>query len=357
MADLSTTSNLNTRNFNVPQVLDVEDFRNPVPGMWNDGQGSSTRDTEITLGGLPTFRLDTQGVTSSPASPAAVNLNAVTPSGSGGTFAANTYFWKVSGVVSAAGPTATAIGEGAGSNERSASVGLNGSAPLSWTLIDGYTGYNVYRSTGSGTEVLIAQLGNVSAYTDTGTAAISGQTPLGTSTAANPSRTALLTGVITKRRIHDSFNDQFGISCWFRLTSTNNTSNVFSVLSIYNRDGASAWHGRVWLKPQGNNLPIDVAILDGTATAAANVVPLTGTGAVYRVVDTSTLQNGGGTHVYEPSTGSMDRAGGWHYAKLIVDFTTKKYVSVQIDGNSPVNLSSYTLDRTTTAGFAGLHFG
>lgn len=338
---------LGSRSLRTSRLIDLEDFRNPTPGMWNDGVGGATRDTEISLGSMPCFRLDTQGVTATPQNPTTTALQAVSAVVGGGTFAANTYFWYVAGI--------TPVGEGARGTERSQAIAAGGHAVLIWTDIDGYSGYRIYRGTSSGAETLVATVGKVSTYTDTGTAADGVTSPLTTSTAINPSRTAITTGVVAKRRIHDGFLGTFGVETWFRFTSTNNTSNVLPVLSVYNRDGASAWHGRLWLKVQGNNLPIDACILDGAASAAANADALNGAGAIWRKVDESRLQNGGGTHLYEPGAGRMDRAGGWHWCRLVVDFATKTYVSVQIDGNAAIDLTAYVLDQTTTSGFAGWH--
>ncbi len=86
----------------------------------------------------------------------------VTAQVGGGTFAAATYFWKV---------TATnAAGETVGSNEVTVAIALNGSALLTWSAATGATGYSVYRSTTTNTELFIAAVGNVLTYTDTGTA-------------------------------------------------------------------------------------------------------------------------------------------------------------------------------------------
>jgi hypothetical protein len=232
-----------SRAVDTMHALFVEDFRAPTPGMWNDGVGSSSRDTDIWFAGAPTLRLDPQGQT-------------------------------------------------------------NGSA-------------------------------------------------------TSPGRTANTGGVIVKRRVHDGFTGLFGLECWFRFTSTNLVSNTLFSMSIYNRDGASAWHGRLWLDPNGNNVPMLGKILDGAATAAANPgTPLTGTTAVYTTVATSLLQNGAGSHQYEPSAagGRMDKAGGWHYCKLVVNLATKTYVSVKLDGEPTVDLSAYALDQITSTGFAGMHF-
>lgn len=168
--------------------------------------------------------------------------------------------------------------------------------------------------------------------------------------ATNPGRTAATNGVVTKRRIHDGFRHRFGIEFWFRMTSTNLTAGTaFFSASIYNRDGTNAYHSRVYFNPNGNNQPMLAQVLDGAATAAASGTP------VYTTVATSTLQNGAGSHTYVPTTGALDRAGGWHWAKLVADFQTKKYVSLQFDGETVVDLSGYDMDVTATTGFAGMH--
>lgn len=172
--------------------------------------------------------------------------------------------------------------------------------------------------------------------------------------ATSPSRTAITSGVVVKRRIHDGYRHRFGMEFWFRMTSLNLTSNTLFSASIYNRDGASAHHGRVWLDPNGNNQPLVARILDGAATNT-----LSGTNgasaAVYTVASTSVSQNGAGSHTYDVPSGRLDRAGGWHWCKLVVDFTSLKYVSIQLDGETAVDLSAYNLDVTTTSGFAGMH--
>lgn len=114
---------------------------------------------------------------------------ASTPVVGGGTFAAGTYFWEVTAT--------TALGETTVSNETPATVVLNGSANLSWNLPPGkVTNIKVYRGVGAGTEnALIATLGPVTTYTDTGTAG-SANTPPVTNTATIQD-TILITGAGT----------------------------------------------------------------------------------------------------------------------------------------------------------------
>jgi hypothetical protein len=174
-------------------------------------------------------------------------------------------------------------------------------------------------------------------------------------TGTNPGRTANTSGVVVKRRIHDGFRQRYGVEAWFRFTSTNLTSNTFFSMSIYNRDGTtSAYHARLWFDPNGNNVPLVCRILDGSATAAGGGTNPAST-AVYTPVATSVSQNGAGSHMFYPASGRMDRAGGWHYAKMVVDFSTLKYVSLQIDGETITDLSAYNMDITDSTGFAGMH--
>lgn len=107
--------------------------------------------------------LETIGVPYSSAVAAPSGLAVVAVVG-GGTFAAGTYFW----VVTATGD----LGETVASNEVSVAIALNGSANLTWNAPPtGAKNIKVYRGTVAGAEnALIATLGLVTAFTDTGTA-------------------------------------------------------------------------------------------------------------------------------------------------------------------------------------------
>lgn len=89
----------------------------------------------------------------------------------GGTFAAATYFWKITGT--------NAAGETTGSSEATVAVALNGTATLTWSALPaGTTGVKVYRGTVTNTEnVLVATLGAVVTFTDTGAAGVAGTVP------------------------------------------------------------------------------------------------------------------------------------------------------------------------------------
>ena len=112
---------------------------------------------------------------------AAPSTLAASPNVGGGSFAAAAYFWKVTGT--------DAAGETTGSNEATCSVALNGTASLTWSALPAQTtGVKVYRGTVTNTEnVLVATLGAVVAYTDTGTAGVAATPP-----AVNTAQTAAI---------------------------------------------------------------------------------------------------------------------------------------------------------------------
>jgi hypothetical protein len=88
----------------------------------------------------------------------------------GGTLAAATYFYRVSAIMAAGADGSVfetlACAEGAGQ----ITTGSTSTVTITWTAIPGATGYRVYgRATGA--EKLIATLGNVLTFTDTGATA------------------------------------------------------------------------------------------------------------------------------------------------------------------------------------------
>jgi hypothetical protein len=125
--------------------------------------------------------------------------------GSGGTFAKAIYFWKVTAIGGISG-------ESVGSNEVTVEIILNGSATLKWSAVAGATGYKVYRAALPGMEIeatsLVATLGNVLEYTDTGIAAKAGHTPAtngGAFTATLPTAVGY-TGMLTLEAISAGLN-------------------------------------------------------------------------------------------------------------------------------------------------------
>ena len=94
-----------------------------------------------------------------------------TPSGTGGTFAAGTYYWTMTAT--------TAAGESIRGNEITATLsGSTSSNALTWTQVQGAVGYKIYRGTSPGAEgTLVTTIGSGAtvSYTDTGTAGTAGQ--------------------------------------------------------------------------------------------------------------------------------------------------------------------------------------
>lgn len=92
---------------------------------------------------------------------AAPVLAAPSTSTSGGTLAAGTYYYKATAIKGSQETT--------GSNEVSkVTTGSTSTVTFTWSAISGATGYKIYRSTSSGTELLRTTLGPVTTYTDTG---------------------------------------------------------------------------------------------------------------------------------------------------------------------------------------------
>jgi hypothetical protein len=91
---------------------------------------------------------------------------------SGGTFAAGTYFWKLTATNSA--------GETLASNELTATLTANQKQPINWTAVTGANGYRLYRGTAAGAEnVLVAVIssGATVTYTDLGAAGTNASVP------------------------------------------------------------------------------------------------------------------------------------------------------------------------------------
>ena len=149
--------------------------------------------------GYRVYRTTTSGTYTSPAFLSAPSGTTYTDTGgtaltAGTVTTANTattsapYFWKVTAL--------SAYGETLGSNEVTANIFPNGTQALSWAAVPGATGYKVYRATTTGGEnVLVATLGTVAAYTDTGTVGVAA-TPPTTNTTGSPATTQTAPGQV-----------------------------------------------------------------------------------------------------------------------------------------------------------------
>jgi hypothetical protein len=130
--------------------------------------GNTTLDFDLST----IMRAGDQLAAQSQSLPGPTGLSA-TGSTTGGTLAAATYYYKLTGV--------NANGETVASAE--VSVGTSGatsSVALAWSRQLGVTSYKLYRSTSSNTEALLATIsgGATTSYTDTGTATSGGSVPL-----------------------------------------------------------------------------------------------------------------------------------------------------------------------------------
>lgn len=125
---------------------------------------------------------------------AAPVLNAPTTATTGGTLAAGTYYYKI---------TATnAVGETIGSNEVSqVTTGTTSTVDLTWGAVTGATGYKIYRATTTGGQstspALVASVGAVTSYTDTGTAVSAGAVPATNTTATSTNTVTVNWGAVT----------------------------------------------------------------------------------------------------------------------------------------------------------------
>lgn len=111
----------------------------------------------------PEFATTISGTTGAQLAPPDPTL---TPSASGGTLESGTYFYAVTAV--------NAYGETQALEESVVVVGPSGSVGITWLAIAGATGYHVYRGSTADTLRLLAVLGDVQTYTDTGSGTPSG---------------------------------------------------------------------------------------------------------------------------------------------------------------------------------------
>jgi len=168
-------------------VLTDNNLRGMMGGNFQATQGMTYTDlsyqTMIYKDSVFPHLLAMLGVADTVTTLAATTLTKGTTATTGGTLPAGNTYWKV---------TADIVGgEGIGSNEVTALLtGATSTQVLSWTAVTGATGYNVYRGTAAGVEnVQVANLGNVTTYTDTGLTVGAGAPP---TTAGNVHKTALL---------------------------------------------------------------------------------------------------------------------------------------------------------------------
>ena len=139
---------------------------------------------------------------------AALTMTTVTPATAttGGTLAAATYFYKVT-AINGSNP----VGESLPATEVSqVTSGSTSTVTLTWTAVAGATGYKIYRSTTTNTEVFLTQVGAVLTLVDTGSI-----TPAG----ASPPVVNTTPGFLRSGWLFNGFVAEFGYQ-----TSTNNVA-------------------------------------------------------------------------------------------------------------------------------------
>jgi hypothetical protein len=144
----------------------------------------------------------------------------------------------------------------------------------------------------------------------------------------SPSTGPVTTGVIVKRRISNLIKGTYAWEGWIRWTSQNNTSNVYTTVSNYNRSGTNAYYSRIWLDTTtgatGAGNP------DGTGLPYINLLYLNSSGVWTQF---GTYNQRVADHQWDPinNPGKGDSAGMWHYFRLVTDFSGQKYVSLQFN--------------------------
>lgn len=128
------------------RTCDGSGIVNAFNGVPTAGRGKALSEFFFEPAGVPPYYLRLMVALDFPLGPPQ-NLTVATAGG--GTLPAATYFYKVTAVDDSGGETTP-------SNEISIATGANGTNTLTWNIVPNAFGYNVYRSTSSGTEVRIS---------------------------------------------------------------------------------------------------------------------------------------------------------------------------------------------------------
>lgn len=155
----------------------------------------------------------------------------------------------------------------------------------------------------------------------------------------DPTSSPLTSGVVWKRRLQFAdHNGVYSTECWIRWTSTNLSTNCYTVVNCYNRDGTNGHYGRMWIDTTVD--PVSLKYLDSTGT----------------YVQIGTCNINVVNHMYELGSGRVDVAGQWSFARLVVDFTNWQYVGFQFN-DVYYDLSGIGIRTITSSGARAMHFG
>jgi len=156
-----------------------------VSGAINTNMGSCSFDPKNFVGAFlcpANYVIPASVFFGTPALPAP-GLPVLTPSTTGGTLAANSYFYKITAL--------NGVGETTGSAEATVTTtGATSSVAISWGAVAGATSYRIYRGTVTNTENLYFTSATNS-FTDIGGTSTAGTVPVTNTTQSNPTAGAL----------------------------------------------------------------------------------------------------------------------------------------------------------------------
>lgn len=337
------------------QVLFTEDHSDGFSaGMFNDGCGSASIDHDIRLNGRPTIKLDPQGHTTS----SSANSVTLTLGGSPQTIGAATNATLVTTSTSTPSP---GVDTGGGyivfntpSSSGSWQTTSGNSAVLTYTSAVITGGAGAWTVTFSNVNLLIlpGSPDTTIVTNNIGTAVCVANNPN-----PNPGNSPNTSGVVWKRRIDDQYSGPYGNSVWLHPTGQSSASSNTTILSVslYNRDGANFTACRLgWQFAIGMN---QTAAWNNDNTLLwylDNAAPF---GAQQRFVPFAfETRAASSQHSWDPVNGSWDRAGVWHFAKLVTDFNLQQIVSIQVDEKVYTSMAGRPMYSAAASGAKTMHF-
>jgi hypothetical protein len=281
-----------------------------------------------------------------------------TPSGSGGTFAAGTYYWVL---------TATnANGETLRSNEVSATLsGTTSSVTINWSQITGATGYKLYRGTAAGAEnALITTIGSGATitYTDTGSAGSGGAPPLASTAVINAPASLVSTPSTVNGNLaaQQYFWEVTAKTAAGETTASNEVNSTFTTatsstaLSWSSVTGATGYNVYRGVATGGENVLVGSASTN-SFTDSGSVVTATATGSGNFSLVFNQPNSGNGPYVY---TVTVSNNNGVSYAPATLTSTTTSaagVVTILGSGLTATNVDNFLVTATAANGNAATY--
>jgi len=170
--------------------------------------------------------------------------------------------------------------------------------------------------------------------------------PMGINDSATQSGAPLDTsGVIYKIRLASPQTGAgagvYGFEGWMRFTSNGCDTDIYPSVALYYRDGTNAYHSKVWI--------------DTVTDSASKLVDLKyfNSAGTFTQFGQYLYQVSG--HAYNPFAKLYDKAGGWHYFRLVTDMGTLKYTSFQFN-EVTYDLSANSIRTSASTSQTMLHF-